>query len=306
LWRDGGCELINHGLKMFERQVGASLGEIVVEITKKSVDVLTSNRDGLLSQFAREFDEFLSEISSDRKSALKEKNRHHYLKLIGNGEINLTLQGSVVNEQFTVASKMAAEAIDVKHALQKIQQDTPDVYNSYQKASDKQDTLQDLVRKIEFLGYNPDFWIKYKGGDIIPSWVNAFLKKRKARFFAHLWTVILKQTMLDNDLFLRFVAGFTFDDEEEAEYTKLNDQHVFLLNPRKNISSKRWQLVWQELRERAIHEIAHRRFTFHDESFIIEMDRLRRNCWKNEEIYKKLYFDTRQRFPTQRVFQKGS
>ena len=101
------------------------------------------------------------------------------------------------------------------------------------------------------------------------------------------------QILQDSNIELFFGIGITLEENLEAELVRpTGELPYFLFNPEKlhkpSLTGKgRWMLV-QELKQWAIHEIAHLSYSDHNENFITVVHALDLNTWKNEAQYKKL------------------
>ncbi len=63
-----------NGMPMFTERTSFDR-MVIVELTGESVEVMTSNRDGLIRPFSSELSEFVTELAVDKRSALKDRNR---------------------------------------------------------------------------------------------------------------------------------------------------------------------------------------------------------------------------------------
>lgn len=76
-----------HGMPMFVEYTGLDRC-VVVELAGKSSDVMTSNRDGLVNPYARELTSFVTELSVDKRSALKRNRGPRYTRYRGTKLVN--------------------------------------------------------------------------------------------------------------------------------------------------------------------------------------------------------------------------
>jgi len=76
-----------HGMPMFVEYTGLDRC-VVVELAGVSSDVMTSNRDGLVNPFARELTSFVTELSVDKRSALKQNRGPRYTRYRGTKLVN--------------------------------------------------------------------------------------------------------------------------------------------------------------------------------------------------------------------------
>lgn len=76
-----------HGMPMFVEYTGLDRC-VVVELAGVSSDVMTSNRDGLVNPYARELTSFVTELSVDKRSALKRNRGPRYTRYRGTKLVN--------------------------------------------------------------------------------------------------------------------------------------------------------------------------------------------------------------------------
>jgi hypothetical protein len=96
---------------------------------------------------------------------------------------------------------------------------------------------------------------------------------------------------------MEFTAGFTFDSETAAEIEKDSDGNVaFYLNPlligedggwNKKALTNRYLLV-EDLKYKAIHEVAHISHNDHNENFVIAMNKIKAKTDLNHRLYEKI------------------
>lgn len=279
------------GIWMFDRYVGLGQGELVLELKRSSLECLTSNRDSLKWEWLGRLEPFLADLQVNKRSALKDRSKDVFEKIKGSGRVKVSKQdaeeilssiGKVEQEGATLEMLWASLKQELEQA--RVPAAKERAYTLARQMKDANDFFRYRDR-IQFMGYEPDFIIKHEGAK---AKVDRFMKTDKARVLAKIWTETVKQVLLDNEMYLEFTAGFTFNAEEEAEYVRRGDELYFLLNPT-NIGKmgRRW-LLMEEMKDRAIHEVAHHKVPDHNETFVLEMARIRRNTRESRDVYSKI------------------
>jgi predicted metal-dependent hydrolase len=82
---------------------------------------------------------------------------------------------------------------------------------------------------------------------------------------------------MDSKRYLRFTAGFIFNDDYEAKIEWVGDNITIYLNPYLiKISWEYRYVIMEDLKDLAIHELAHLRVKDHNEDFVNEMASIRK------------------------------
>lgn len=313
-----------NGTWMFNRWIGDKVGTLVLELSKHSLECMTSNRDSLNYKYANELDEFIKQLSADRMSALEPEKEVVRARILGDGEVVLAedeeeelgeldieamkkvvsgevdiedshFKGNVKDVILGLAKHAAKNGGDLETTINRMESvvkesDTPDSGEIMEMVNL---LLEDWSDKINFIGYAPDFEIEFEEGNRRP--VDKYMKTKWANTIAKMWTEVVKQVMLDNDIFQNFTAGFTFRENREASIED-GDKTVIFLNPNKIGKIGGWSKkplsnrrdLMEELKDLAIHEIAHLEYKYHDEFFVNEMHRLRIHTRKSDAAYLKI------------------
>lgn len=282
------------GIWMFDTYVTADYGSLVFELKRSSMDCLTSNRDGLKWQWRREMENLIADLMVDKKSALREKPTMNYETIKGTGAVSL----EAVEVDFVKEAENLGEVLE---GIVAIFEESGDAFDEGLIEARCKSILEDnnwddfisMVSELRFISYAPDFILKYEKREGL---VNCYMSRRKAEIMALLWTETLKQVLMDSKLYIDFVAGFTFDPAVEAEYSKHGDMHYFYLNPTnllkhymnpKSVLSKR-RLLMRDLVARAVHEVAHMKYSGHDENFNLARDAIEMKTWKSNKEYHRI------------------
>jgi len=263
-------------------------------VNRSSLDCLTSNRDSFKHEFRAQYQKVLADLQINKRSALRQKPPMRYERIRGVGTIKVAkeaIEGALqppneegfVVDLGAVAAALKSEGVEFDDIMA----------HRLNEAVITPDELAMMVSKLQFIGYKPDFILKYRGEAHIER---GFMQTDKARMLATIWTEVVKQVLLDNDMYLDFVAGFTFDGDDEAEHVEHRGEHYFLLNPnnllkvfkmvKKPLSDRK--LLLRDLRSRAVHEIAHVHESNHDENFVIRLHFVEAKTWKSDIAYSQI------------------
>ena len=255
------------GIPMFTKSVRYK-GTVLVEITGKSGDILTSNRDGLKYQFQNDLDEFVSEIAVDTKSALKDKTKKvERVKFAG-----YELRGS---------SPAVGETISVKIGDDNIEHIVAALVSNHEQITEQ--VVATAERRTEVKAtdlFNPQFYLKSEIGGVIPGWFvpGSEFSANSKRLISN-WTSFLVELASLTGLDKKFSVGFVFDPECEAQFERDCGQNIVFVNPCRIIEQEgkprqlktRWKFDAAgnfELLAVAIHEFIHLAGeSFHDERY---------------------------------------
>lgn len=278
------------GIWMFDKYVGSGHGLLVFELKRSSIEALTSNRDGLKYQWSDLLEPIVEDLLVNKKSALRELPPQVYELVPGTGPVRVSAKTPSVDEldnlvrdaqgQFELAQAAArqlfgegARSLDLSRVEQVVK------------------TKRFLVEAMTFVGYEPDFIVRYTGNKYH---AHNFMHTNKAKVIAKMWTETIKQVLLDNKQYVSFTCGFMFDDSSvDAEFVKLDDHMYFLLNPFSLLGalgfkgkplSKR-PLLMCDLRSRACHEVTHMFHRNHNEDFIAKFHEIEMRTWQSRESY---------------------
>lgn len=279
-----------NGIWMFDRYIGADHGKISIEMNNDSIQYLTSNRDGLKGQHLSEIDSLIADLQTNKVSFFDDSLYDSTEVLTGCGEISLEtgpaeqdppvqpVQQNLRTSRETSFNENVDNFSNNKVKVE-IELENPDV--SF------------LSKPDSFFGYEPDFILNYKGKKSFK--IKNFMKTKKAITLAVIWTEIVKQVLLDNNILINFTAGFIFNDKCMAANLKKNGRLTIAVNPfligsdlnEKHIMSNR-KLLLESLKSLACHEIAHCIESSHNERFVNFEAQIRANTWKSEKIYRSI------------------
>lgn len=289
-----------NGIWMFDRYIGHDIGAVTVELTKNSLECLTSNRDGLQDRYQTELDQFIKRLVADTQQALKPEKQIIRRMYRGSGVVNIvdidharetlrkgfdrlpSLGAGLMDTSLSTLAEFMKDALDLKDFASELTTNRFAQIGTLAKNSEyAEGWAYDYRERMAFIGYAPDFVTKFESKD--DARVTKFMKTRKADILAKMWTEIVKEVMLTSGYLAVFTAGFTFETDTEAQVEQQDGQYFFYLNPdlvlngtpyQSSVFKKRRILV-EDLKDKAIHEISHIRYQYHDEGFVGQMAKIR-------------------------------
>jgi len=279
-----------NGIPMFSRYVSVDKC-VIVELVGASNETMTSNRDGLVNGKSQELDEFVLELSINKRSALKRKHVSRYKHYHGDRHQHREMrEGGMRSFMATVCgptmvscadgSVAAGGAVSVREneggafAVTSVERmEAKDVHTC---------EVEEITRTVQISG---EFVIKNETDMQVPDYYLPDHKefseysKRLATFWTRLMIQMHRTFQKDGD----FAIGFIFSDDEcgtEAEFEPNGPYgNAYYLNPakiavQKNSNSrsfkKRFALTERNrLISIALHEFVHGAFGFHyhDEAY---------------------------------------
>lgn len=279
-----------HGLAMAYRWIPGNEDIFVEIVPARSREVLSASRDQLHSAFREQVDQFVADLSSNRRRALRPPQEPLDLRVGGGGflrtdatrEHDDTVQaagdpssGQVAAVPGTgifvgvtpangAAAKHMAEAAyrpaDL-HAAASANPEAVDTHLGFDVFL-MADTRSARVRRLA-RAFDPSYWNERTGRRrraLLLAWKEAVAVALESLVELHpelvqvLWTV-----------------GWTFDSESRAAHRNLGDGHVLVLNPVTPSGALAYQLSRRGDRRRllaaAVHEVAHVAIETHDEDY---------------------------------------
>jgi hypothetical protein len=262
------------GIPMFSHWVGVDRC-VVVELKGTSADVLTANRDGLKWSYRSELDNFIAELTTDKRRALKTRYTEytHYEgdKLQNQKRAGISARelvaftggGAVEEEQEEGTPVSAQEAREVAGQL---------FAPSPGAGTHRPGGTMVLERKevrVAARQIQDDFVIRNNLGMKIPA---CYLPDRPefgaySLKMARIWGRLMLQLHELFDLESEFSIGFNFDEEEVAFFEQSSNYgKVYYINPCQVVKSstgprslkKRFQLTDRDsILAAAVHEFTH-------------------------------------------------
>jgi len=253
------------GIYMFERWISSEVeGTTIVELTGRSTDLLTANRDGLRDyNLERALDTFQNEIAADTKSALKKKKNlvHEIYEgkrfraeaprvqsqiLYAMGETDPDeakgkrqfLSEHKIERIVEIVEQMGAGGVEwLVSGPEDEGQDGPVVLRP---TSDALRAMMDIAimgpKQVELMAqhfaFTPAFLVHNEDDEFHvptkfrPEKMTPGLRKL-ARFWAELCRFVLIQLAYDGE----FGVGWVFSRDTGAAYLREDNQHWLLLNP---------------------------------------------------------------------------
>lgn len=281
------------GITMFCKELWANRkGQIVIELQGESVELFTSNRDGLKYEAQRKLDDVINELLSNCNTALKEKSLY-IDKYAGEGQIAVkcpdikkhrqSVEKAVSSTKEYVgnatSSKEISDIIQSNNRVKYFFQNNTNKLEQLSKCDNLEKAKQEVEKALKALHYNPDFIVKRK--DKLPksldpaTWSKANLK------LAIIWENVVKQVLFNAGKDLKFSIGWTTDDIEihSELYTLEDDSKAFLLNPGSPyLMSRNFVFLVNELVDLAIREVTRLDHSRYNESFFEAYQSLRREC----------------------------
>lgn len=295
------------GIWMFDVYVGAGIGAVTVELTKNSIDCLTSNRDGLQDRYQQELDMFIKRLIADTQQALKPTPVITRRIYEGAGAINIAtatgalntgldqLSNNVMDEGLVALAKSMQNILNLQGFMSELTANRfAQVGVIAKNDGDIERWSFDYKDRMAFIGYQPDFATKYESDK--ETYIEKFMKTKKATLLIKMWTEVVKEVMLTSGHFVTFTAGFIFEDGVEAQLEQRDGQYFVYLNPDLVLSNtayksaifKKRRVLIEDLKDKAIHEIAHIRCDYHDENFVNQMAKIRSTTYDSYFAYQTI------------------
>jgi hypothetical protein len=313
-----------NGLYMFGRYVTSSVpGQIIIELRRPSIELLTANRDGFRDRsLQREIDDFSNELAADVVSALKKKAGIIRERFVGSGKFKAELQRDVVSSasdalgtleplgQRTHAGRQYLSVEQVTTVTSALRNMLPTESEAEQSIALVSSELAEVLlsgvdlagstqveNAIKQLAWQPDFYvINEVDGFHVPKKFYPATMTRNIRKLARFWAELCRFVLMQLGSGLAFGVGFQFDTYAAAAYLHEEGQHWLLLNPFHNVDPMRsnaelfdladWEhIMW--LYASAVHECTHMAdgITYHDESFAAALTRnFARTTGKDKQI----------------------
>jgi hypothetical protein len=279
------------GMWMYSTYVGENVGELVMELSRSSLDLMTSNRDGLKHEAAAKMESVVKDLIVNPEQSLKPEEEMVEGTIYGEGKVRV--QETDIEELYHDIELTPPPIEEIRDFLTMhdgAPAEIADVHCEmlHEEASNSKTDWEELVGLTKLAGVKPDFFVRTPKKKT--KKVEKYLNSKNAPTIAKIWTETVRQILIDNRLFIDFTPGFIFEDAVEAQLRIKGDDHCVLLNP--IVTGKmtpRWAFV-EELKDRAIHEIAHLIVDDHNEKFVNTMARLRRktNTKTSAKVFRRI------------------
>ena len=258
-----------HGMPMFVEYTGLDRC-VVVELTGKSSEVMTSNRDGMVNPFAHELSSFVTELSVDKRSALKRNKGPKYTQYRGTKLVNTS--------RLDVAAVVAIDA--------------PSIHPNARTVSDGEEVQEPVYHEdvdrgpgVHAAAYTTSFGTPEPRRRVVTLGTNFILKNEtdlkvpahfdpgSGEFSSHsvkltrIWGRIMVEMHRLFDVGAEFSIGFIMSEDCAAEHESGTYGDVYYLNPavvveQQNSTSKSFKKRWaltdrDDLIMAGLHEFVH-------------------------------------------------
>ena len=237
---------------------------VLVELSGTSQDVLASNRDVLKFPYCTQMDEFIAELATNKRSALKNRAVTQYIHFAGD-KLGAPIAVKPAFDIRQVAALSSGPSVSDQAHSQSAEGATgllpqkPDVML-------RNDAVKSSLKE--------DFILKNDTGHEIPAYFRPdnVQFSTYSRKLAKIWSRLLVQVHKSFGSEATFSVGFIFDESVVAQREVTDDYGtVYYINPAKLVDgqfSKRFKLTSRgELTMIAVHEFCHERVRTHDEDF---------------------------------------
>jgi hypothetical protein len=274
-----------NGIPMFTQYVSVDRC-VVVELTGKSSDVLTSNRDGLVYPYREELSAFTTEIAVDKRSALKAK-QPKYARFAGDrlshirverDEVELSVVDLVEPELPEVRNPPIFKGIDFGDGEEVHKSSFREEPHESQPVAGRAAALTEVPQMVATIGH--EFIIKNETELVVPRYYRPDTGEFSSysRKLVRMWGRVIIELHRMFDFEAEFAVGFIFDESTEAEYENGIYGKVYYLNPAKIVEqvstysksfAKRFKLTERDrILAIAAHEFVHGLgYSWHDESW---------------------------------------
>jgi len=273
---DAYVSIRHHGVEMYREYNGhdSEAGRFVVELSGRSVDLLTANRDGLRhDQHRRNLQAFLEALTTDRRKATEEEEEHDIIEFFDAESAQVADAGHVREDG--VSNVGRGPGVEVRgdrplvEATRGVEVGGERIMAIVREGGFERAELaalhsgsghSDLYQKPKHKGgidrsEIPDYGVPrfalHTRGKALAK-VRAFLQSEKAGRICRAWLAacqgILGALGREPD-----AVGFSFTETAEAECLKTNGRSALLVRPTDLPKS----FTSEELIDRALHEAAH-------------------------------------------------
>lgn len=258
------------GIPMFIKYASYD-GTVVLELSGKSVDVLQSSRDHLKYEYSAELDEFLKDLITNKRKALKEEE----VTIVQQRYPGYCFAGKQPQPESNI-SQVSVES--VANALKN--KPAQHVTSALSEGG-----MQVLVSQSSGLSQTmveartPDFHIYNSTGLETPSWAIPDTFSTHAKTLLDRWIECLRLLANLTGNTSPFSVGFCVDEEFAGMHTYVDGQSVIYVKPcdivksvgKATVMKTKWKLsgdsIW-DLVAVAIHEWCHHEgFSSHDERY---------------------------------------
>jgi len=274
-----------NGQPMFVKSCGLDRC-VVVELEGTSGDVMTSNRDGLSWSYRQELDNFVTELSVDKRSALKprqEKYRHYDGSRLCHRSAREVSTSDIVGIIEAPESETSDPVLDIFDGLEQGSGGTTEYHEERRERPGQKAAAYVTAEPVmtSTVTISEEFVIKNETDLVVPTYYRPDEAdfSSYSRKLARIWGRLMLQLHRTFDHEADFAIGFIFpEDETEAEFEEGRFGRVYYIAPallveQSTTYSKSWKKRFA-LTERnrvlsvAVHEFVHGLgFGTHDEEY---------------------------------------
>ena len=260
-----------NGICMFSNYVGFNKC-VIIELTGKSTDLLTSSRDRLLDKYNQELMAFIGEITTDKDSALK-KVAKTYMHYAGRKHmVAKTVEAKELETTSNVASEEQAAPESGICVAARATAQTPDRGTMVGESEARESVKNQL---------NSEFIIKNETDLTLPDYLMPHSEKfsKYAKTLAKYWANVMVELHKLFNIEGNFGTGFVISEESEAQHEVTSEYgRIYYVNPCKVVKQKgsssrslkiRFRLTEKDrLISLAVHELVHGiGCSYHDEQY---------------------------------------
>jgi len=282
-----------NGIPMFTRHVDFE-GCVVVEGNKNSIDLLTSNRDGLKWQYQNEIDSVVNAFTTNRSSIFKQEPE---IEIYGNTLITAGYKTITETQNFVAPETQEPETQEPEDKTSK-ELDTTMVVASIKTFSKAISQFQEFLEVPTLPADGKRFIIFNDSGFKTPEHTRPESMSNYCSKLLQVWTnLIIKLHDLDEN-HGEFGVGFAIS-EAIAKHTRIENVTYYMINPfeiveqkRSNSKSLRKRIKFSEKEELimyAVHEYTHRYYSGHDERYAAKLTELSTLAMRNLSSLKRCF-----------------
>lgn len=307
-----------NGLYMFSRYTSTDIpGIVTVDLTGRSIELLTANRDGFRDWSAsRELDRFVGKIAADKTSAFRASKGLIQQVYEGTGSFRSRRREADVTGMLgpipdTGARKsISLDAADVERVVEAIgsfreseESETRNPMGSNLPSKEIASLILNEPKRgaehvqatLKQLVWEPDFMlVNEEEGFRVPKRFKPESMAPTVLRLAKVWTEFCRHVLILLGSDREYGVGFMFSRSAAAAYSRYSDRNWLLLNPLKDyrkldgLLSVTTDMRW--LYAAAIHECTHMAdgISYHDESFAAALTHNIAKCADGFKAAKKI------------------
>lgn len=283
------------GMPMFSRYVNIDRC-VLVEVNRSSKEALTSNRDGLVSEYRHKLEAWVDELTTDESTALRDEPTISYHYFQGEKQQHSGANAEAVQELVTAAYATIPQPIaDPEEETPTLGVDRPVAYDDGPSTPrERSDFMTPLPASCSY-----EFIVKNTTGLQVLTYYMPYGFSSYARKLATTWIKCLLELHRFFGIEGEFSVGFVLHDKAEAQYEE-NERYgrVYYINPtvvveqscsRSRSLKKRWKFNNAgnyAILATAVHEILHGMgYHPHDEAYASKLTDLMGTVMANKRRF---------------------